>query len=114
VTIHARPRGRTLFERRQVVRNAVEEFRTVSRRMRQLKKGPRGGVAANRPLWSAHADQLDAVHAQLCIRGHQGIAQLLTQWHAYLVTARRTGDRQQMLLAREVSRDIGRAIEEIR
>lgn len=107
----------TLIDRRRTVRLAVEEFRGASKRMRQLKEGRQGAVV-NPSLRLMHANHMTEVRNRLETLGHKKIARLLTQWHAYLMSARQAeGEgvrKERVRLAREVSRDIGRAIEEIR
>lgn len=107
----------TLFDRRQTVRRQVELFRGTSRRLRELKRNSRGKLF-NPSLRQIHVNQMVEIRNSLEAMGHKGIARMLTQWHVHLVSARLDGDaetrRQRVLLAREVSRDIARAIEEIR
>lgn len=113
----ARQQVQELAQRRALVRNTVQEFRGASKRMRQLKEG-RQGAAANPSLRLMHANHMQEIRTRLEMLGYQRIARMLTQWHAYLMASRQAGNvetaRQQVLLAREVSRDITRAIEGVR
>lgn len=104
----------TLFDRRQMVRRRVELFRNTSKRLRQLKQGG----AVNPSLRLIHANYMQQICTELRALGYRKVARLLSQWHSYLMSARKAEDekaRKELLcLAREVSRNIGRAIEEIR
>jgi len=104
-------------QQRRTVRLAVENYRNASNKLRQLKEGYQGSVV-NPSLRLAHANTMRELANQLETLGHQRIASMLSQWHSYLMLSRRQftteKSKEMRSLARRVSSDINRAIEEIR
>lgn len=100
-------------ERRRSARILVAQFRNTSKRIRQLKQGRQGAVV-NPMLNLAHDNHLRQLRTTLETMGHRKIARLLGEWHGDLMESRRTGNRELMLQAREISGEINRAIEEIK